>query len=157
MYTMINEEVYEPLRELAMGYGLPDTMMVRSGKHEVKAMAVPVNPLSSARGVTPQVMASYVQYLELDPKHVEETMTPFTPAVGGQKAFGLYTLYNEQFEQMKFITPSGLEPQTYLFQNTDPGRYVVVLQTTDPTQSDSTRISLQYFFGVIVPEDYHEK
>ncbi len=157
MYTMINEEVYEPLRELAMGYGLPDTMTVLSGKHEVRAMAVPVDSLGSARGVTPQVMAEYVQYLELDPAHRKETMTPFSPIVGGQKAFGSYTLYNEQFEQMKFIMPSGLEPQTYLFQNAKPGRYIVVLQTTDPTQSDSTRITRQYFFGVIVPENYYTK
>lgn len=141
MYTILNDEPHGPLHKLAMGYGLPDALTIRSGKNEIKATALPGGTAESKSPFTPKQMAAHIQYLQLDAEHAKTELTPFTPMAGGGKVFGWYRLYNDKFEELDFIRPSGLEPQTYLFKDREPGRYIVELETGEHC----------YFFGVVIP------
>ena len=73
-----------------------------------------------------------------------EDFCPFRIYRNGEELRGFYQVYDaETYETVPYHIPSGLDPQTYLFQNCDPGReYIVVMKlSTDP---DAT----VYCFGV---------
>lgn len=147
MYSTISDAVFWPLHDLAMGYDLPQALTIRSGKNEIKAIAIPMDP-TNAQQITPQQMKDHIQTLVLDPANNRDSLSPFTPTVGGKKVYGIYKLYNEQFEELDFIHPSGLEPQTYLFSGKEPGKYIVELETNIDGKS------YRYFFGVAVPAEH---
>ncbi len=64
-----------------------------------------------------------------------ETMIPFDVLRDGDRIYGWYNIYDaETLEPLDFFRPSGLEPQTYLFQNAEKGReYIITLKTADPS------------------------
>jgi hypothetical protein len=176
MYSTISDEVYEPLKDLAMGYSLPHAMTIVSGGNTIHAVQHLIQSRQNKDGLpadmkylTPQQMADHIQYLRLDPDR--EGLSPFTLFFNNEKVYGTYILYNDKFQEIPFLNPSALEPQTYLFRNANPGKYIVELQTISinemeslsgqylltNTQSQAASFALtsiigyQYFFGVIVP------
>ena len=62
-----------------------------------------------------------------------DKMVPFEIFCDGKEMYGWYSVYDaETLEALDFIMPSGLEPQTYLFQNAEYGRdYIVTLQINE--------------------------
>lgn len=93
-------------------------MLARSGDNAAPMIAVP-------EGATLTQYAHDVHWLTIDPG---ESLVPFTTWEGGEQVRGTYSAYDLLTgEALKFFLPSGLDPQTYLFQNADPTRaYVVV-------------------------------
>jgi len=67
-----------------------------------------------------------VGWLSIDP--AAESI-PFRLVMDGEEAHGIYAVYDaETFEALDFFQPSGLAPETYLFQNAAPGgRYIVTV------------------------------
>lgn len=133
----------------------PKTMTIKSGKNAVQAEAFPLSSHNLKTNIamdfqrkTPQEMAGQIQYLTLDPG--SESMTPFTPYIKGIEVFGQYELYDDAYNPVQFFQPSGLSPQTYLFHDVKPGNYIVVL--TASFETDESRSTYQYFFGVVVPK-----
>ncbi len=61
----------------------------------------------------------------------DEDFVPFSVWKDGEEVFGSYTVIDAAtYETLKYFEPSGLRPQTYLFQNADPTRSYIVLLTT---------------------------
>lgn len=62
-----------------------------------------------------------------------DKMVPFEIFCDGKEMYGWYSVYDaETMEALDFIMPSGLAPQTYLFQNAEYGRdYIVTLQINE--------------------------
>jgi len=62
-----------------------------------------------------------------------DRMVPFEIFCDGTEMYGWYSVYDaETLEALDFIMPSGLAPQTYLFQNAEYGRdYIVTLQINE--------------------------
>ncbi len=84
--------------------------------------------------------ADNVQWITVDPG---EALVPFTVWKDGEEVHGWYNAYDaETFAPIKYHIPSGLDPQTYLFQNADPGREYIVLATFS-TEADG----VVYAFG----------
>lgn len=66
-----------------------------------------------------------IHWLTINP--FGDDFVPFNTAENGVVIFGMYTAYDaETLEPLKHIVPSGLSPQTYLFQNADPDREYIV-------------------------------
>lgn len=63
----------------------------------------------------------------------DRVYTPFQVFCDGNEQFGWYNVYDaETFGALDFFRPSGLAPQTYLFQNAEYGRdYIVTLQINE--------------------------
>ncbi|MHB1314333.1 MAG: hypothetical protein ACYCX2_02465 [Christensenellales bacterium] len=150
MRVILNDEVVKPLRDLAMGYSQPYALTVKSGDQAIYAMGRELwsQPKGGVRSdepaLAPQTVAGRLQTLVIAPHR--ETMTPFDAYAGGRKTYGGYTLYDKDFNTVEYFLPSGLEPQTYLFQNAKPGSYIVEFQTAFET---ADRVfGCQYFFAV---------
>lgn len=133
----------------------PNMMTIQSGSNSIKAEAYPLwshdlksNVAADYERHTPKEMEGIIQILTLDLN--SNSLTPFTPSIKGKEVYGQYALYDENYQEIPHLEPSGLAPQTYLFRNAKPGKYVVTLTITIET-ADS-RSGYQYFFGVIVPE-----
>ena len=165
MSSKIDILPYKAFIVAAMGYdgligpdGLPltYTMTVQSGKNKALAMAhiisildTKTNTTDSITPVTPQAIQGEIHYLEVDP--ASNTGEPFTPYVNGREVYGRYTLYSSELEIIPFLMPSGLAPQTYIFQKVKPGQYIVELETYIKSEHSSF-LTCQYFFGVTLPE-----
>ena len=129
-------------------------LTIRSGRNSVLAEQFPewsqdlkTNVASDFMRHTPQEMASQIAYLTIDSERKD--VAPFVPYLNGKEVIGQYALYDERFNKVSFVTPSGLLPQTYLFSNAKPGRYIVVLSFT--VETASAKAGYQCFFGIIVP------
>jgi len=77
-----------------------------------------------------------------------EEPVPFRVYADGQELSGLYNIYDaETLQALDFLRPSGLDAQTYLFQNAEYGkRYLVTLS------SPGTNDEVLYFLAVL-PEE----
>ena len=164
MCSKIDAKTYEKLIFTVMGYdgmigldGLPlsYTLTVQSGENSCLAMTHKITSYDkkskltdSMAPVSPQAVAGELQWLEID--FASEKDRPFTPYVNGLEVYGKYTLYDSNFREVPYFLPSGLKPQTYLFQNAEPGQYIVELETS--FESDDSTFTCQYFFGVTIPE-----
>ncbi len=85
-----------------------------------------------------------VHWLTIDPG---EDFVPFRTYQDGEEFRGHYLVFDaETYEELAYNVPSGLDPQTYLFQNADPTREYIVLMLTGEEGAD------QYCFGVRFPE-----
>ena len=74
-----------------------------------------------------------IYWLTINPG--DEEFVPFSVWKDGEEQRGFYTAYDAiTFEPLKHFMPSGLDPQTYLFQKADPTRGYIVLATfsTEP-------------------------
>lgn len=90
-----------------------------SGERRVALTAI-------APGTTPEEMAELVSWIAIDPA---AESVPFRLMQDGGETHGIYAVYDaETFEALDFFHPSGLAPETYLFQNAVPGgRYIVTV------------------------------
>lgn len=110
-------------------------MVASSGYRSVPMVAFP-------KGTALKDYLDAIHWLTIDP--YGEDFVPFHTAKDGVVTYGAYTAYDaETFEPLKHIVPSGLSPQTYLFQNADPERAYIVLAAFG-TDADS----VIYAFGV---------
>ena len=67
-----------------------------------------------------------VYWLTIDPG--DEQLVPFSVWQDGREILATYAAYDtETFEPVQHFIPSGLAPQTYLFQHADPSRTYIVL------------------------------
>lgn len=96
-------------------------MIAKSGESTVPMVSFPAGT----------VIADYVDsvyWLTINPD--DEEFVPFTTWRDGEEIRGFYTAYDaETFDALDHMIPSGLDPQTYLFQNADPTRTYIVLAT----------------------------
>ena len=101
-------------------------MVAKSGDSAVPMLSFPT-------GTMIKDYVNSVYWLTIDPS--DEEFAPFTVWKDGKEIRGTYTAYDAvTFEPLKHFMPSGLDPQTYLFQNADPTRGYIVLATfsTEP-------------------------
>ena len=106
--------------------------------------AVPM--VSFPKGTMIKDYVDSVYWLTINPG---EEFIPFTTWQDGEEIRGFYTAYDAKtFEPLKHMIPSGLDPQTYLFQNADPERAYIVLAVFS-TEPDAEI----YAFGAEFPQD----
>jgi hypothetical protein len=147
MYSVISDEVYRPLYELAMGWYMPHTMTVVSGGKNIYAVSNWVwseSDCISVDGVwlTPQQAQPMVEYITL--------AEGFAPYIDGAPQPGVeFKLYDENFEVVEYPIPSGLAAWTYLG-HAGAGKYIAVAELGFKNEDGSS--GYQYFFGLIVPE-----
>ena len=94
-------------------------MIARSRHHFVPMVSFP-------KGTAIKDYLDAIHWLTIAPYDVD--FVPFHTAKDGVETYGAYTAYDAKtFEPLKYFVPSGLSPQTYLFQNADPEREYIVL------------------------------
>ena len=91
-------------------------------------------------------MAENIKTITLDSS--EDSLTPFVAYVMGEEVHGSYELYNSRYEQIPYPEAPGQAPQSYLFKDAKPGKYIVVMYMSFTTADYSS--TYQYFFGVKV-------
>jgi len=112
-------------------------MTVVSGKNSVPLLIYPENtPIREVKDAVP--------YLTIDPTW--EEFVPFRIYRGEEAVGGFYNAFDTvKFEPIGHTVPSGLEPQTYLFQNADVRqKYIVITSVEGKT----------YCFGVQFDADW---
>ena len=96
-------------------------MVAKSGDSAVPMLSFP-------KGTMIKDYVGSIYWLTINPS--DEEFAPFTVWKDGKEIRGTYTAYDAvTFEPLKHFMPSGLDPQTYLFQNADPTRGYIVLAT----------------------------
>lgn len=96
-------------------------MVAKSGDSAVPMLSFP-------KGTMIKDYVGSIYWLTINPGNDE--FAPFTIWKDGEEIRGTYTAYDAvTFEPLKHFIPSGLDPQTYLFQNADPTRGYIVLAT----------------------------
>ena len=96
-------------------------MIARSGNSAVPMVSFP-------KGTAIEDYVDSLYWLTINPD--DEAFVPFSTWKDGKEVRGYYTAVDaETFESLKHFIPSGLDPQTYLFQNADPKRRYIVLAT----------------------------
>ncbi len=147
-YSIISDEVYRPLYELAMGWYTLHTMTVASGGESIFAVSNDIWAESEGLSVDGiyltsqqvQPMVEYVTYAE-----------GFSLYIDGELQPGVrLKLYNEEYEEVEYPIPSGLAAWTYI-NHVEPGRYIAVAEMSFE-EEDGSHSGYQYFFGLIVPE-----
>lgn len=141
-----------------------DTGEVRviSGDYQIKAVRllddVHGAGVSGPQGFPSKETRDKLEYLVVDTSEKRQSIEPFTVMRGNAEQFGRYALYDaESGEQLDVVMPSGLKPQTYLFQQSEPGRsYIVELIISEESNDSgldekSGSTESVYLFGVIAP------
>lgn len=78
-------------------------------------------------------------------------MDPFRVYLEGEELFGWYEIYDtETMTALDFVHPSGLKPQTYLFQNATPGQSCIVVLSSGYS-AGTTSYGLKVIFGAALP------
>ena len=96
-------------------------MVAKSGDSAVPMLSFPT-------GTMIKDYVNSVYWLTIDPS--DEEFAPFTVWKDGEEIRGSYTAFDAiTFDALSHRIPSGLDPQTYLFQNADPTRGYIVLAT----------------------------
>lgn len=114
------------------------TILACSGNQKVPLFSFP-------EGTTISQYKECVCWLTIDPR--DEETVPFFLWHANEVIRGFYSAFDsETFEPLKHFIPSGLDPQTYLFQNADPTRSYIVLVTFS-TEPDAK----VYAFGARFP------
>ena len=101
-------------------------MVAKSGDGVVPMLSFP-------KGTMIKDYVDSIYWLTINPS--DEELVPFSVWKDGEEQRGFYTAYDAiTFEPLKHFMPSGLDPQTYLFQKADPTRGYIVLATfsTEP-------------------------
>lgn len=105
--------------KLALAEEAAQGMVAQSG-----AGTVPMLPFPADTSLETYALA--VHWLTIDPAQD----LPFVIRNYGEEMTGSYTVYDaESLEKLYYFLPSGLEPQTYLFQNADISHRYIVLAT----------------------------
>ncbi|MBR2047746.1 MAG: hypothetical protein IKC09_05310 [Oscillospiraceae bacterium] len=122
------------LYRLAVDLNEEYNITAKSGENSVPVTIFP--PETAAAN-----FAGAVHWLTIAPG---EDFCPFRIYQNGQEVRGYYLCYDTKtYETVPHLVPSGLDPQTYLFQNCDPNKeYIVVMMPT--TERDAPI----YTFGV---------
>lgn len=97
-------------------------IVATSGENVIPVIVFPVGtPLSDIK--------NSIQWLDIAPG--PDDTVPFTILCDGKEQYGWYSVYDaETMESLNFMRPSGLSPQTYLFQNAEYGHdYIVTLHS----------------------------
>jgi len=97
-------------------------IVATSGDNVIPVIVFPAGtPLSD--------MKDSIQWLDIAPG--PDDTVPFTVLCDGKEQYGWYSIYDaETMESLDFMRPSGLSPQTYLFQNAEYGQdYIVTLRS----------------------------
>jgi len=102
-----------------------DTSLVAiSGKNAVSVVVCTV-------GTSPSDMKGSIRWLDIAPG--PDDTVPFTISCNGYEQSGIYSIYDaETMERLDYFHPSGLSPQTYLFQNAEYGHDYIVTVQVDP-------------------------
>jgi len=101
-------------------------MVAKSGDGVVPMLSFP-------KGTMIKDYVDSIYWLTINPS--DEELVPFSVWKDGEEQRGFYTAYDAiTFEPLKHFMPSGLDPQTYLFQKADLTRGYIVLATfsTEP-------------------------
>ena len=108
-------------------------VVARSGENVVPMTVFP-------EGTAIGNYANAVHWLTVEPG---EEFVPFRTYRDGEEFRGHYLAFDaETYQELSYNIPSGLDPQTYLFQNADPNREYIVLMLSGQEGAD------QYCFGV---------
>lgn len=108
-------------------------VVARSGENVVPMTVFP-------EGTAIGNYANAVHWLTVEPG---EEFVPFRTYKDGEEFRGHYLAFDaETYQELSYHIPSGLDPQTYLFQNANPSRAYIVLMLTGQEGAD------QYCFGV---------
>ena len=113
------------LYKLALDTSGTGGMIAKSGDNTVPMISFPKGTVIADYGQS-------VHWLTIDPG---EELVPFTVYKDGEEICGWYAAYDAQtYMPIEHFIPSGLDSQTYLFQNADPTRSYIVLATfsTEP-------------------------
>lgn len=90
---------------------VPTGMVATSGDETVPVVAFPA-------GTAIEDCVDSVFWLTVN--RYPDSLVPFNVRENGTERFGFYSAYDaETFEALEFFRPSGLSPQTYIFQNAD--------------------------------------
>ncbi len=147
-YSLLSEEVYRPLYELAMGWYLPGTMVIQSSGESVYALrnwiwSQDEGVAADGMRLTPQEVSQDIEYITL--------ADDFAPYIDGEVIPGVaFKLYDENFEEREYFIPSGMAAWTYIG-HAGPGRYVAAAEYCF-NETDGSSSGYQYFFGLVVPE-----
>ncbi len=97
-------------------------IIATSGKNVIPVVVFPVDTSISD-------VKDSIQWLDIAPG--PDDTVPFTILCDGKEQYGWYSVYDAKtMESLNFMRPSGLSPQTYLFQNAKYGRdYIVTLHS----------------------------
>lgn len=124
-------------------WGYEQDLVAASGENTAPLLRIPAQ-----RTVAESL--PILQWLTICPG--KDDLVPFTIFQDGEEVRGYYTVLDAQtLEPLKHFHPSGLDPQTYLFQNADPARSYIVLATfsTEPNAEI-------YAFGAKFPNSASE-
>lgn len=116
---------------------LVSDMTVVSGKNSVPLLIYPEDtPIRDIKNAIP--------YLTIDPTW--EEFVPFRIYRGEEAVIGTYNAFDtKNFEPIGYKIPSGLEPQTYLFQNADIYKeYIVIAYLQDKTFCFGVKFDTQW-------------
>lgn len=147
MYSIIRNEVYRPLYELAMGWYMPHTMTVVSGGKSIYAVSNWIWSESNCISVdgiqlTPQQAEPMVEYITY--------AADFAPYIDGElKPDIRFKLFDDNYDEVEYI-PSGREAWAEIGK-AGPGKYIAVAEYSFKNEDGSS--GYQYFFGLIVPEE----
>jgi hypothetical protein len=143
--SVMRDDIYSRLKEIAYGYYQPYAMTVVSGDNTIKAAGHLLWHTDKVNGVSadmiyfePSEIAESVEYITLDPEN--DDLPPFTPFVKGKEVNGKYTLYDQDFSKIPFGRS---------FKDLKQGKYILELETS--FEDSESSFGMQYFFGVIVP------
>ena len=119
-------------------WGYEQDLVAASGENTAPLLRIPAQE-------TVADSLPILQWLTICPG--KDDLVPFTVFQDGEEVRGYYTVLDAQtLEPLKHFHPSGLDPQTYLFQNADPARSYIVLVTFS-TEPDAK----VYAFGARFP------
>ncbi|MBQ2602869.1 MAG: hypothetical protein II583_05590 [Oscillospiraceae bacterium] len=121
---------------------------VTSGDNSIKATLISEYDI-------PALMGDAVEFLTIDPGN---DTVPFRLYEGGAEKSGTYSIYDTfTGKPLDFVTPSGLEPQTYILQNAAPGgRYIVAVRTDDAYLAFGIRVQPGVVRLPLVPGELNE-
>ena len=107
------------LYKLAIDTTAASGIVATSGENTVPMISFP-------KGTAIADYVDAIYWLQIDPG--PDASVPFSVWQDGEEMLGYYNAFDsETFEPIEHWVPSGLEPQTYLFQNADPSKsYIVV-------------------------------
>lgn len=126
--------------------GTEPQVTMASGKNIIAALV-----LKSPSEIPLSELVDRLEFLEIDPErqHIE----PFCVLVHGITEYGKYRIFDaETLEELDFVEPFGLPPQTYILGPTESGRsYIVELYQGEFSDDGETIIGIKYVFGVRAP------
>jgi len=116
---------------------LVSDMTVVSGKNSVPLLIYP-------EGIPIRNVKNAIPYLTIDPTW--EEFVPFRIYRGEEAVIGTYNAFDtKKFEPIGYKIPSGLEPQTYLFQNADIYKeYIVIVYIQGDTFCFGVKFDTQW-------------